>query len=108
MARVIPEGAFEIKKGLYWHTVDKVIGGNTYTFGYLYSAEGYCFYDLTQPENYDEEGKLVAPENRVYSQYASVPVSTDLSVYVSVDEKTYTETNTPIEREEAEDDAGAD
>lgn len=84
MAREIPAGAVEIQTGLYWHTVDKVIGGVTYTFGYLYSAEGYCFYDLTQPENYDEEGNLRPPENRIYAQYASVPVSTDLSVYVSV------------------------
>lgn len=84
MAREIPEGAVEIQIGLYWHTVDKVIAGNTYTFGYLYSADGYCFYDLTQPENYDDEGNLKPAEERIYAQYASVPVSTDLSCYVSV------------------------
>lgn len=82
--REIPAGAVEIQTGLYWHTVDKVIGGNTYTFGYLYSAEGYCFYDITQPENYDEEGNLKPANGRVYATYASVPVSTDLTIFVSV------------------------
>jgi len=82
--REIPAGAVEIQTGLYWHTVDKVIGGNTYTFGYLYSAEGYCFYELTQPENYDEEGNLKPANERVYAIYASVAISTDLSNFVSV------------------------
>lgn len=82
--REIPAGAIEIQTGLYWYTVDKVIGGNTYTFGYLYSAEGYCFYNTTLPENYDVEGNLKPANERMYATYASVPVSTDLTIFVSV------------------------
>lgn len=80
----IPEGAVEIQTGLYWYVVERVISGITRRFGYLYSAPGYCFYETTQPENYDEEGNLLPPEQRVYATYASVPVTADLSVFVSV------------------------
>ena len=82
--REIPEGATEIQTGLYWHVVERVIGGNTYRFGYLYSAEGYCFYDTLTPENFDEEGNLKPAEERLYATYASVPVDTDLSLFISV------------------------
>ena len=82
--REIPTGSVEIQTGLYQHTVDKVIGGNAYTFGYLYSAVGYRFYNTTVPENYDEDGNLKPANERVYATYASVPVSTDLSIFVSV------------------------
>lgn len=35
----------------------------------LYSAEGYCFWDIQQPENYDEGGNLLPLENRCFAQY---------------------------------------
>lgn len=69
--RPIPEGSVEIQTGLWLYTYEKNIAGNVYTFGQLYSAEGYCFYDLTIPENYDEEGNLKPPEERLYAQYSS-------------------------------------
>ena len=64
--RVIPENAFLYKEGLYIAESITVRGTSKWE---LYSAEGWCFYDLTQPENYDEEGNLLPPENRIYSQY---------------------------------------
>lgn len=82
--REIPEGAVEIQTGLCHYVVERVIAGITRQFGYLYSAEGYCFYNIEIPENYDEEGNLLPPEQRVYYTYASVPVTADLSVFVSV------------------------
>ena len=72
MPRVIPEGAFLYKEGLYIHEYDVTMGSMTITKWNLYSAEGWCFYDLTQPENYDEEGNLLPPENRIYAQYMTM------------------------------------
>jgi hypothetical protein len=71
MVREIPEGSVLIQTGLYLYEYTKVIAGNTYTFRQIYSAEGYCFYDITNPENLDEEGNLLPPEQRMYAQYMS-------------------------------------
>lgn len=69
MLREIPTGSVEIQTGLWLYTYNKTIGGTEYTFRELYSAEGYCFYDVEQPENYDEDGNLKPPAERVYLQY---------------------------------------
>lgn len=69
MIREIPEGAELLQTGLYVYRYERTIAGNVYLAGALYSSEGYCFYDLEQAENYDEEGNLVPAENRVYAQY---------------------------------------
>lgn len=71
MVRPIPEGSVEIQTGLWAYLYSFTVSGTTYSYYKLYSAEGYCFYDLDQPENYDEEGNLVPPEQRVYAQYAT-------------------------------------
>ena len=77
--REIPAGSVEVQTGLYWYQYTKVIAGNTYTFGELYSTEGYCFWEVNQPENYDEEGNLKPLEERVFAQYSTC-------VYQTVDE----------------------
>lgn len=72
MARVIPEGAFLYKEGLYIHEYERTLGSVTRTIWNLYSAEGWCFYDLQQPENYVDGiigGELLPPENRIYATY---------------------------------------
>lgn len=69
--RPIPEGAVEIQTGL-WAAVNYfTVGSVTYTFYDIYSAEGYCFWEIQQPENYDEDGNLLPLEQRVYAQYMS-------------------------------------
>lgn len=68
--REIPEGSVQIQTGLYLYTYTKTIGSRQYTFGELYSAEGYCFYWLSNPENYDEEGNLKPASERIYAQWA--------------------------------------
>ena len=70
MARVIPEGATLIKEGLYVYEYESTLGSSTITIWELYSADGYCFYDLEIPENYDEEGNLKPANERVYYQYS--------------------------------------
>ena len=104
MARVIPEGAFLYKEGLYILETNLVLAGIAITKWELYSAEGYCFYDLTIPENYDEEGNLVPENQRTYYQYSimrkdeeyvtnniiSVPVQDGYRI-VSVGDDTVTE-----------------
>lgn len=71
---MIPVGSVEIQTGLYLYQHNQVIGGKEYTFRKLYSADGYCFYDVDQPENYDEDGNLVAENERVYAQYAALGI----------------------------------
>ena len=67
--REIPEGAFLYKEGLYIVETPLTLNGIPITKWELYSADGWCFYDLEQPENYDEEGNLLPAEDRVYAQY---------------------------------------
>ena len=69
MARVIPETAFLFKEGLYIVETPISMGNLSRIKWELYSAEGWCFYDLEQPENYDEEGNLRPAEERIYAQY---------------------------------------
>lgn len=69
MARVIPEGATLVQEGLYVYESIFTMNGTLYTKWKLYSAEGYCFYDLQIPENYDEDGNLLPADQRVYYQY---------------------------------------
>lgn len=76
MERIIPEGAFLIKEGLYVHERSFKIGKQSYTAWDLYSADGWCFYDLQQVENYVDGnigGELVPVEERTYSRFAIMP-----------------------------------
>ena len=72
MVRIIPANAFFYKEGLYIVETEITVAGISITKWELYSAEGWCFYDLTQPENYvdgDTSGELVPENQRVYAQY---------------------------------------
>jgi hypothetical protein len=71
MVRQIPLGSVEIQNGLWAYLHSFTVGGVTRSYYKLYSAEGYCFYYVDQPENYDEEGKLKAPTERVYAQFST-------------------------------------
>lgn len=70
MSRVIPENAFLFKEGLYIVETEIRMGSLTRIKWELYSAEGWCFYDLQIPENYDEEGNLLPADQRMYAQYS--------------------------------------
>lgn len=83
----IPTDAVEIQKGLFWHIITKKVGDKFLAFGHLHSAQGYCFYQTTQAENYDEEGNLLPEEQLCYAIFASVPTTADLSQFVSVERK---------------------
>ena len=71
MIRPIPMDSVEIQNGLWAHLHTFTVGGITRSYYELYSAEGYCFYYIDQPENYDEEGNLKQPTERVYAQYCT-------------------------------------
>ena len=56
--RTLPEGAYI----------------NAYSFRNItiwevFSLEGYCFYDITQAENYNEDSELLPENERVYMIY---------------------------------------
>jgi hypothetical protein len=73
MLNEIPTGAVEIQTGLYLLETPFTISGVEYVSRELYSADGYCFWGRTQPENYadgDAEGELLPLEQRVFAQYA--------------------------------------
>lgn len=84
MAREIPAGAVEIQTGLYLHEYDLIIGGRTYIKRDLYSSENYCFYDVEQPENYDEEGNLLPEAQRVYAQFSSLGIGASSWTYEQI------------------------
>lgn len=86
MVRQIPLGSVEIQNGLWAYLHSFTVGGVTHSYYKLYSAEGYCFYYVDQPENYDEEGKLKAPTERVYAQFSTCmyPLEEINEHYVSV------------------------
>lgn len=71
--REIPEGSVEVQTGLRAYLQTSTINGRVYSWYTLYSAEGYCFYDLTD-EYCDKDGNLipeedVLPTQRIYYQY---------------------------------------
>lgn len=73
--RTIPNGAFLYKEGLYVYEYTSTMGALSITIWELYSADGYCFYDLTQSENYVDGivgGELVQENERVYAQYMTM------------------------------------
>lgn len=72
MAREIPAGSVEIQEGLYLYTYTKTLLGTPYNMGELFSAEGYCFWWNTNPENYDEDGNLLPLEQRVFAQWTGI------------------------------------
>ena len=79
MTRKIPNGSKEIQEGLFLYEYSKVVCGKTFNFWQLHSAEGYHFYDNTQPIE-DENGNEIP---RFYHFLAFIPYGTDLSCYVS-------------------------
>lgn len=72
--REIPEGSVEIQTGLWAYLHTYTVGGAARSRYILYSAEGYCFYWLSHPENYDEDGNLKPPAERTYATYMSCSV----------------------------------
>ena len=74
--RPIPEGSIEIQTGLWAAENHYTVGGNPRMRYDLYSAEGYCFWNVNQPENYDEDGNLLPLEQRVYAQYSRTAYTT--------------------------------
>lgn len=73
MAQEIPSGAVEIQTGLWLYTRNKVIGGVEYTFRELFSSESYCFYDNT-----------VAEDERIYYQWMSLGLLSDVNNFTSI------------------------
>ena len=77
--QAIPEGSVEVQTGLWAYLNSFTWNGTTYSNYRLYSAEGYCFYDLTIPENWVDGivgGELVPAEQRIYAQYQSTTYTT--------------------------------
>ena len=88
--RPIPEGSVEIQTGLWAAVNSFTVSGVTYSFYDIYSAEGYCFWDIQQPENYDEEGNLLPMEQRVYALYSRTP-------YTSIEELNANYVSVPVQ-----------
>ena len=68
----IPTNAIKIQEGLYLLETPFKVLGVEYIRREVYSADGYHFWERTQPENYDEEGNLLPLEERQFSEYASL------------------------------------
>ena len=74
--RPIPEGSVEVQTGLWAWLRTYIFNGQEHKEYNVYSAEGYCFWEVSQPENYDEEGNLKPLEERVFAQFAITPYTT--------------------------------
>ena len=74
--RPIPEGSIEVQTGLWAFFNSFPVGETTYSRYVLYAAEGYCFYNLRQSENFDEEGNLLPANERTYATYALTTCTT--------------------------------
>ena len=88
---VIQEGWVEIQTGLYLEEQTRTISGRVYTFRYLHSADGYCFYD-TADEIYDADGNLipdedVLPEQRMYYQWMALAIQMSAWTYEQLNAK---------------------
>ena len=66
MAVAIPEGSIEIQSGLFAILVPLIFNGIDRSHYNIHSSDGYCFYNVNQPENYDEDGNLKPENQRVY------------------------------------------
>jgi hypothetical protein len=75
MTITIPEDSILIKTGLYCHEYTVTVGEITKTIWELFSEDGYCFYDLQQPENYDDEGTILPANQLVYARYMKMPAN---------------------------------
>ena len=67
--REIPEGSVEIQEGLWAFLRTYIFKGQERIRYNIYSSEGYCFYNVKQPENYNERGELKSPEEMVYATF---------------------------------------
>lgn len=65
----IPLGSVEIQEGLWLFEQNKNIASKIYKTRELYSSDGYCFWQVSNPENYDEEENLKPESERVYAQF---------------------------------------
>lgn len=68
----IPFGSIEIQKGLWLFEQNKNIASKIYKTRELYSSDGYCFWQVSNTGNYDEEENLKPESERVYAQYAGL------------------------------------
>lgn len=79
LVREIPEGSVEIQTGLWLYEYQITFNGEEKTLRQLFSAEGYCFYDLAD-EYCDNEGNIipeeeVQPTQRLYYQWMGLAIS---------------------------------
>ena len=77
MTRTIPDNTIIIKEGLRVAESLVTIGSKSVYKWELYAEEDKCFYDLTIPENYDEEENLCPENERVYYRYMIMPKDPD-------------------------------
>lgn len=68
MSYTIPEGSVEVQTGLWAYLKSFTYNGTVRSHYNIYSAEGYCFWEVNQPENYNEDGTLKPPAERYYSR----------------------------------------
>lgn len=62
----------EIQTGLQLLESEVVISGATYKKRQLQALDGYHFWNVEQPENYNEEGELKPENERVYAVRATL------------------------------------
>ena len=60
-----------LKDGLY--AIESNLGTTDMIKWDVYAEEGWCFYDIQAPENYDEYGIYLGEFERVYRVHTTIP-----------------------------------
>ena len=66
----------EIQKGLFAELRTFTHGGVSYSRYDIRSGDGYCFWEKSQAENYNEKGELKPLAERVFSRFGITPYKT--------------------------------
>ena len=72
----IPENSVEIQQGLWAHEYHYTFNKQPRMCYHLYAADGYCFWEKNQPENYNDLGELLPMEKRVFARQAKTACRT--------------------------------
>ena len=70
MEYTIPKGSVEVQTGLWAYLKPFIYNGVDRSHYNIYSGDGYCFWNVKQPENYYEDGTLKPSSERVYARQA--------------------------------------
>lgn len=65
------QNKFSLKEGIY--IIEEMIPNTSFIKWDIYAEDGWCFYDMQAPENYNEEGVYLDEDTRIYRLHTTIP-----------------------------------